>query len=89
VDDGEVFQFLPFDEVAWHVGDRPNGPRNRKSIAIETCVNGGGNLERMLRNPSALLAALCRAYAWGKDRIVQHNHWSGKNCPNRIRAENG
>jgi N-acetylmuramoyl-L-alanine amidase len=87
VDDREVIQLLRFDEVAWHAGDGRDGPGNRTSIAIETCVNSDGDWGRTLRNLVILLASICRAYGWGADRIVQHHRWSGKNCPSRIRAE--
>ncbi|MCS7294136.1 MAG: N-acetylmuramoyl-L-alanine amidase [Dehalococcoidia bacterium] len=87
VDDREVVQILPLATVAWHAGDGPLGPGNRTSIAIETCVNADADWERTLRNLVALLVALCRQLALPPDRIVQHNRWSGKNCPARIRAE--
>lgn len=87
VDDHEIIQLLPLTENGWHAGDGPNGPGNRTSIAIETCVNSDGDWERTLGNLAALLAVLCRQYGWGVDRIVQHHRWSGKDCPHRIRAE--
>lgn len=87
VDDHEVVQLLPLTENGWHAGDGPNGPGNRTSIAIETCVNQDGDWERTKANLTKLLAALCRSYGWGTDRIVQHHRWSGKDCPSRLRAE--
>ena len=87
VDDREVVQLLPLTENGWHAGDGPDGPGNRTSIAIETCVNQDGDWGRTKANLARLLAAICRAYGWGTDRIVQHGRWSGKNCPSKIRAE--
>ena len=87
VDDHEIVQLLPLTENAWHAGDGADGPGNRTSIAIETCVNSDGDWERTLQNLATLLAAICRVYGWGTDRIVQHNRWSGKDCPHRIRSE--
>lgn len=87
VDDREVIQLLPLTENGWHAGDGPEGPGNRTSIAIETCVNQDGDWGRTKANLIKLLAALCRQYGWGSDRIVQHHRWSGKNCPSCIRAE--
>jgi len=87
VDDHEAIQLLPLDEVAWHAGDGPDGPGNRTAIAIETCVNADGDWARTLANLVALLAALGRQLGLGTAQIVQHHHWSGKDCPHRIRAE--
>ena len=87
VDDREIIQLLPLTEHGWHAGDGPQGPGNRTSIAIETCVNRDANWEKTLDNLVKLLRALCRMYGWNSSRIVQHNRWSGKNCPARIRAE--
>ena len=71
VDDREVVQLLPLTENGWHAGDGPDGPGNRTSIAIETCVNSDGDWDRTLQNLAALLAAICRTYGWGTDRIVR------------------
>lgn len=87
VDDREVIQLLPLTENGWHAGDGANGPGNRTSIAIETCVNADGDWEATLGNLAALVVALCRSYGWGVDRVVQHNRWSGKDCPMRLRHE--
>lgn len=92
VDDREAIQLLPFTEVGWHAGD---GCDNRQtdlgcfdSIAIETCVNRDGNWEQTLRNLIALIAKNIRETpSLSADRIRQHNAWSGKNCPERIRRE--
>jgi N-acetylmuramoyl-L-alanine amidase len=89
VDDTEAIHLIPDDEVAWHAGDGSNGPGNNSSIAIETCVNADGDWSRTRRNLAVLTAKLCLRH--GLDRIlvqvVQHNHWSGKNCPLIIRRD--
>lgn len=85
VDDTEAIQLLPHDETAWHAGDSTTGAGNRDSIAIEVCVNADGDWARTLANLVALLARLCRELGLGPERIVQHNRWSGKNCPERLR----
>lgn len=85
VDDTRIVQLLPLDEVAWHAGDGPDGPGNRTSLAVETCVNSDGNRQRTIENLARLLATLCRMYGWGADRITQHHRWSGKNCPTQLR----
>lgn len=87
VDDREVIQLLPLTENGWHAEDGPEGPGNRASIAIETCVNQDGDWERTLQNLIALVAELCRVLGIPPERVVQHNYWSGKNCPARIRRD--
>lgn len=85
VDDHRAVQLLPLDDVAWHAGDGPDGPGNRSSLAVETCVNSDADWQRTLDNLARLLAAVCRPYGWGVERVVQHNKWSGKDCPTRLR----
>ena len=85
VDDQEIIQLLPLDVNGWHAGDGVNGEGNRASIGIELCVNQDGNWAKTLDNAARLLAALCQRYRFGVDRIVQHNKWSGKNCPALLR----
>jgi N-acetylmuramoyl-L-alanine amidase len=87
VDDKEIRQHLPLDEVGWHAGDGNNGPGNRKSIAIEICENQDGNAERAIKNAAWLAAYLLKRFGLGIDRIKQHYDWSGKNCPRLLRSK--
>lgn len=34
-----------------------------------------------------LTADICKRHGWGIDRVVQHNHWAGKDCPMVLRRE--
>ncbi len=86
VDDKEIYQLLPDNEVAWHAGDSENGPGNRKSLAIEICENSDGDLLKATNNAVELTAYLMKKHNIPLANVVQHNKWSGKNCPNRIRA---
>ena len=88
VDDKEVIQCIPFTRNAWHAGDG-NGTGNRKSIGIEICYSksGGWRYVEAEENAVQYIAQLLNQYGWGIDRVKQHNNWSGKNCPHRIRAE--
>lgn len=86
VDDKEAYQLLPDNEVAWHAGDGNSGPGNRKSLAIEICENADGNLLKATDNAVELTAYLMKKHNIPLSNVVQHNKWSGKNCPNRIRA---
>lgn len=89
VDDKEIRQHLPLNEVGWHAGDGSNGPGNRKSIAMEICENQDGNAERAIKNAAWLAAYLLKRFGLGIDRIKQHYDWSGKNCPRVLRNKPG
>jgi hypothetical protein len=84
VDDRVVIQLLPTLENGWHAGDGANGTGNRASIGIELCVNAGSDWERTQAHGARLVAALCRAFGLPVERVVPHQHWSGKQCPRRI-----
>lgn len=85
VDDKEVYKLLPDNEVAWHAGDGGRGTGNRQSLAIEICENSDGNLLKATDNAAELTAHLMKLHSIPLSNVVQHNRWSGKNCPNRIR----
>ena len=93
VDDKEVWQHLPLTENGWHAGDGRNGAGNRRSIAIEGCVNRDGNLEKAEEGMAWLAAKLIREVSSLRtfpECMRQHFHWSKKNCPREIRArQNG
>jgi len=90
VDDRKAIQHIPLNEVAWHAGDS-DGPGNYTSLAIEECVNSDRNADQTRRNAAMLHALLIRELGLqgGKvEALVQHNKWSGKNCPATIRNQN-
>jgi len=84
VDEKEVIEVLPLNEVAWHAGDG-NGQGNRASIGIEICESG--NRTETLENAIELVADLLKKRNWGVDRLRRHYDWSRKSCP-RILMEN-
>lgn len=84
VDENQIVQCIPDNENAWHAGDGGNGTGNRKSLAIEICENG--DLLKATDNAAELTAMLMMKYNIPIENVVQHNHWSGKDCPRRIRA---
>ncbi len=85
VDDKLITHCIPDGEVAWHAGDGGNGTGNRQSLAIEICENPESNLLAATDNAAELTAALMKQYGVPLGNVVQHNHWSGKDCPRRIR----
>jgi len=78
VDDTEIYQHLPTNEVGWHAGTSAG---NSQSIGIEICENSDGNFERAVTNAQELLAKLMRDHNVPLSRVVQHKFWSGKECP--------
>jgi hypothetical protein len=50
-------------------------------------VNAGSDWERTQEHGARLVAALCRAFGLSVERVVPHQHWSGKQCPRRILAQ--
>jgi N-acetylmuramoyl-L-alanine amidase len=86
VDDKRVVQHLPLDEVGWHAGDGLSGTGNRSSIGVEICENQDGNREKAEANAALLTADLLQKFGLNINQIVQHNRWSGKNCPGVLRS---
>ncbi|PNT94136.1 peptidoglycan recognition protein family protein [Clostridium thermosuccinogenes] len=82
VDENEVIECIPLNEVAWHAGDG-RGKGNMASISIEICESG--DREKTLQNAIQLVAKLLYERKWGIDRVKQHYDWSGKNCPRILR----
>lgn len=54
---------------------------NRNSIGIETCINRGVDYNQVMRNTSNLVANLLMYYDLEPDRVLYHQHFSGKLCP--------
>lgn len=81
VDDKAVFQSLPTNEVGWHAG-----PGNRESIGIEICMNAGMDVAAAYERAALLTALMARQLGVPVTHgIVQHNTWTGKNCPRVLR----
>ena len=85
VDDHECYQLLPLSEISWHAGDGTNGLGNRRSISIEVCVNPDSNRKQTWNRVIDLVADLMEQYKIDINHVVQHNHWSGKDCPHYMR----
>jgi len=90
VDDTNIVQHLPCSESGWHAGDGNNGPGNRRSIGIEICeFTDSGRRSRAEENAAWLAAYLADGFNIPVECIVQHHHWTGKNCPRVLRARTG
>ena len=89
VDDKRIVQHLPLDEVGWHAGDGSKGAGNTSSIGIEICENSDGDRSKAEANAAELVASLLRQFGLPLDAVVQHNRWTGKNCPRVIRSRPG
>lgn len=90
VDEYQVIQCLPLNRNGWHAGDGVNGTGNRRSIGIEICRSTDYTTERhrqAMLNAAEVVCQLRNLYNIPVDHVVQHNYWTGKNCPHRIREE--
>lgn len=90
VDESQAIQCLPLDRNGWHAGDGSNGPGNRRSIGIEICRSTDYTTWRhrqAMINAADVVRQLMETYNISLDHVVQHNYWTGKNCPHRIRKE--
>lgn len=76
VDDSQIVQVLPINEVAWHAGDG-QGRGNMTTIAIEICEVG--NILQAEEN-ALLLIGYLKQYL-GNLPIYKHQDWTGKYCP--------
>lgn len=85
VDDTEAIRSFPDTTQCWHAGTDEG---NRDSIAVEICVNADGDYNKAFANAAEVVAGLREAHGLGRDDVVQHNHWSGKNCPAVMRLTN-
>lgn len=86
VDENIITQSIPEDEIAWHAGDG-KGDGNYKTISIEICVNADGDILEATDNAAELAADILKRHkiTTAEGNVFQHNHWSGKNCPQHLR----
>jgi len=90
VDDHQVVQCLPEDEMAYHVGASQytaNALRklswypNNCTLGVEICVNKNSNFSQTMENSVELCADICKRYGWTSDRLWRHYDVTGKDCP--------
>ncbi|PWA11079.1 N-acetylmuramoyl-L-alanine amidase [Pueribacillus theae] len=80
-----IYQSIPTNEAAWAGGDGRNGTGNRKSVHIEICVNRDGDYGKAKIHAAWLVRYLMKEINIPISNVVQHNKWSGKNCPRNLR----
>ncbi len=84
VDMNEIYQEVDMSWETWHAG---NSTGNKNSISIEMTMWSDKEKQRLTYDNSArLVATLMKKYNIPLSKVVQHNHWSGKNCPEYLRA---
>lgn len=84
VDDKQAIQSFTHDFSLFAAGDG-KGTGNRDSIHIEICVNSDGDYVQAVKNAAALTRKIMAEENIPLSKVVQHNHWSGKNCPTGLR----
>jgi len=82
VDDENIVKHFNEDIQCWHAGDKKG---NTQSIGIELCINEDGNYIKTIENGVKLVKYLMEKYSIPITNVVQHNYWSGKDCPKQIR----
>lgn len=82
VDDHEAVQSFLHNVKCWHAGTSAG---NNTSIGIELAVNSDGDFTQTVENAAQLVAQIINERGLSVTDVVQHNRWSGKNCPTNLR----
>ncbi|MEY9980061.1 N-acetylmuramoyl-L-alanine amidase [Lysinibacillus sp. RC79] len=83
VDDKEAVQSFGHMWACWAAGSDKG---NKEGIQVEICVNSDGNYLKAVQNAAELVAKIMKDENIPIERVVQHNYFSGKNCPSKMRA---
>ncbi|MGN4126075.1 N-acetylmuramoyl-L-alanine amidase family protein [Lysinibacillus sphaericus] len=81
VDDKEAIQSFEHSWKCWAAGSNAG---NNEGIQIEVCVNSDGNYQKAMQNAAELVSKVMKEEGIPISKVVQHNHFSGKNCPRNI-----
>lgn len=82
VDGDKIIECIPLNELAYHAGDG-RGAGNYSSIGLLICTSGDEVLA--LAKAAKLTAYILYQYGWSTEVVVQHNRWSGADCPKALR----
>ena len=93
MDDKELYQHVPLNEIAYHAGDGSTlpgtsstyfGGGNRNGIGIETSVALDGDNYRVWQRTAKLAAELMVEYNLPFTQLAYHQDFSGKICPQSL-----
>lgn len=92
VDDHQIYQHIPIDEVTWQAADGA-GPGNMSGVSCEMAVNSDGNEATARTNTEALAGAICKALGLGVDRVKRHYDFNAADpnrhfCPQHMMQQN-
>lgn len=76
VDNHEMIEAVPVNEVAFHAGDREG---NQYGIGIELCESE--DMTKTEKNAAKLIAYLMKEYRIPIENVKTHKDFSGKECP--------
>ena len=90
-DDKDIYQCLPWNRGAWHVGVNYGGwlfgtVNNHNSIGIEMCVNAGYDYEKAFQNTVKACRMVMQELGIPADHVYRHYDVCAKNCPSEIMA---
>lgn len=85
VDDKMAIQSYLHTAQCWHAGDG-RGVGNLQSIAIEICVNEDSDYQIAVNHALILVRKIMKEEGISVDNVVQHHHWSKKDCPYVLRS---
>lgn len=83
VDDKEAIQSFGHMWACWAAGSDKG---NKEGIQVEICVNSDGNYLKAVQNAAELVAKIMKDEKIPIERVVQHNYFSGKDCPRTMRS---
>lgn len=83
VDDKEVVQSFDHVYKCWAAGTSKG---NNEGIHVEICVNSDGDYKKAVQNTAELVAMILKEEKLTINDVVQHNYYSGKNCPRIMRS---
>lgn len=85
VDDVNIYQSQSTNYKCYHAGDAKG---NNESIGIEICQFKDKNKQlKAYNNAIELVKILMKYHKLDISKVVQHNKWSGKDCPQLLRAK--
>lgn len=85
VDHKEVIRCVPFTTGCYHAWTTAG---NNSSLSLEICSSSlDKHFTQTWNNAVEVVAHDLKSLKWGVDRLRQHYHWSGKDCPKLIRSK--